>query len=298
VDERSRSALVASTTDTYVFVQLAYATILSRTASPDEIDHWCDAIRVGHWTRSEVLQDFVSSPEFREKASVEQAVRAGVESERWTIGTEPLWPGRTERVVETSWVLSRCHGAHRLLDVGYAHASPAYLAALADPSAMQLGEVFGVDLANRSVPGLRTAIGDLCSLPFKDAAFDVVTCISTLEHVGSDNRRYGVGRRLGQGTKRGALTELGRVLAPGGRLHVTVPFGEYEDHGWFVQYDERAWLELIRASDLVVQESEAFRHSDAGWVGVSRLDELAGVRYGDGVPGAKGVLCATLTTRP
>jgi O-antigen chain-terminating methyltransferase len=295
-EDDARALIEASEMDLRVFVRLVYTTVLSRTASSDEIDHWCNAIRDGRRTRSAVVEDFLTSPEFREKASVEQAVRTGIDNERWRLGGAPLWPGSSERVVEIAWVLSRCHGVGRLLDVGYANAAPAYLAALAEPSPLRLGRVYGVDLATRSIPGLRTTVGNLCRLPLRDGAFDVVTCISTLEHVGSDNRRYGIAPSLGQGTMAQALAEFARVLAPAGRLLVTVPFGKFEDRGWFVQFDERAWLDLIRASPFVVEESAVFRHGELGWVGASRLEEMADLRYGDGTAGASGVLCAELST--
>jgi SAM-dependent methyltransferase len=50
--------------------------------------------------------------------------------------------------------------------------------------------------------------GDLTRLPFPDAAFDVVTCVSVLEHMPVTVRVTG-------------LREMARVLRPGGRLILT-----------------------------------------------------------------------------
>lgn len=51
-------------------------------------------------------------------------------------------------------------------------------------------------------------VGDGISLPFADAAFDAVICTETLEHIVDDRR---------------ALSELARVLKPGGVLAISVP---------------------------------------------------------------------------
>jgi methionine biosynthesis protein MetW len=72
----------------------------------------------------------------------------------------------------------------------------------------------GVDISANGVKeaerlGLRTIqIGDAATLPFGDAAFDVVVCIEVLEHLFSPQA---------------ALAEIQRVLRPGGTAIITVP---------------------------------------------------------------------------
>ena len=69
---------------------------------------------------------------------------------------------------------------------------------------------------------------DLRKLPFENGSFETIVCVSTLDHVGMDNSAYGAtdtrsgdpGREVGL-----AVAELHRVLRPGGRLLVTVPYG-------------------------------------------------------------------------
>lgn len=82
-----------------------------------------------------------------------------------------------------------------------------------------LGELHGVPV--------RYVRGDLCALPFDDAAFDRVFCISVIEHL-PDERVDA------------AMRELRRVLRPGGRLLLTTDY--CEDAGaelWYEGPDRR-----------------------------------------------------------
>jgi SAM-dependent methyltransferase len=81
------------------------------------------------------------------------------------------------------------------------------------------GTVTGVELAPASLQIARErGVGDVLPgslaepLPFGDGAFDLAVALDVLEHVDDDAA---------------ALRELARVLAPGGRLLVTVP-----QYGW------------------------------------------------------------------
>jgi SAM-dependent methyltransferase len=82
----------------------------------------------------------------------------------------------------------------RVLDVGYAFAEPAYLAAL---TSLRAPGLVAVDVAEAVVPGVTPVRANVRSLPFERNSFDVVLCISTLEHVGSDDDRYGRGLASG-----------------------------------------------------------------------------------------------------
>lgn len=81
------------------------------------------------------------------------------------------------------------------------------------------GTVTGVELASQSLEVARArAVGPVLPgsldepLPFGDGAFDLALALDVLEHVRDDGA---------------ALRELARVVAPGGRLLVTVP-----QYGW------------------------------------------------------------------
>jgi len=149
----------------------------------------------------------------------------------------------------------------------------------------------------RSVPGLTITNGDVRSMPFDDSFFDLIFCISTIEHIGEDNTAYGV-PGSDRGVIRGdvqALREIRRVLRPGGRVIVTVPFGRSQQLGWQRQYDMPMWQDLIDRGGLVTDELNVFALSREGWT-TCRLDcELPSCEYHeDGAPGATAVLCSVL----
>jgi len=80
-------------------------------------------------------------------------------------------------------------------------------------------------LLETSVPGMTMSQADVRKLPYADGSFDLVTCISTLEHIGMDNSEWHIeGGQETEGDLK-ALVEMRRVLSGEGRLPVTVPFG-------------------------------------------------------------------------
>jgi SAM-dependent methyltransferase len=75
--------------------------------------------------------------------------------------------------------------------------------------------------------------GDLRDLPFQDDWFDSVVCISTLEHIGMDNTRYGGPHEENPASYLDAVSELRRVLRPEGTLFLSFPAGTARRLGWF-----------------------------------------------------------------
>jgi len=102
------------------------------------------------------------------------------------------------------------------------------------------------------------SFGDLRAMPFRDGAFSRVVCVSTLEHVAMDTTRFGAPVREGDDAS-AAVAELLRVLAPGGTLLATVPYGRASDHGWFRVLDRLE--QLIERVDDVSQRLNALESS-------------------------------------
>lgn len=201
--------------------------------------------------------------------------------------------GMSERVIEIPWVLSRLDGARRVLDVGPALAIPEYLAYLTRAG---IPDLHGVDLLETTVPGMMMSQADVRKLPYADGAFDLVTCISTLEHIGMDNSEWHIegGQEMEGDLK--ALQEIRRVLSADGRLLVTVPFGEAGRYGWFRQYSLPTWAGLIAQAGLRAAELQVFAYEPGGWKLSTEPGSLEHRQYrGLGAPGASALLCAALT---
>jgi SAM-dependent methyltransferase len=93
--------------------------------------------------------------------------------------------------------------------------------------------------------------GDICSMPFPDASFDLVLATDVIEHVDDDKR---------------AVAEITRVLRPGGRALITVPAFQSL---WGLQdrqshhkrrYRKRPLLEVLRSAGLKIERSYYFNY--------------------------------------
>jgi SAM-dependent methyltransferase len=273
------------------YVRRLYRLALRRDPDDEALARSVEKLSEGTLSRAALLAELVASDEFERVRVLDDAVafaawaRAADERPRGLQGP----PATGERVIEIPWTLARYRGESRVLDVGFVFAEPEWQAAL---TAAVPGEVVGVDLAEGVVPGYRGVVADVRSLPLDDGALDVAFCISTLEHVGRDNRRYGLAAEDDPDGMTAALRELRRVLGRGGRLLLTVPCGDREELDWLVQLGEREWLDLFEASGFLVFEHELYELDADGWRAVAALG--AGLGYGSRGPAAAAVLCAEL----
>jgi SAM-dependent methyltransferase len=292
VDPSVAASLEAYAGPDEAFVERAFREVLRRPLDDESRTRALAKLADGTLSRATFLHELVTAPEALRVRELDDSVALGLgaraRGER--LGWLQAPAGTDERVVEVPWVLSRLVAAGRVLEVGYAYAEPVYLAGL-----LRAGvELVGVDLAERDVEGMECLTADVRSLPLPDDSVDQALLVSTLEHVGADNSGYGLGAEEEPGSRAEALTELGRVLRPGGRLLVTVPLGEPGDHGWFRLDDVAGWTSLFTAAGLFVEEQEAYALGDEGWRVAPAFDPR-GVGYGDRGPAASAVLCTELS---
>ena len=265
------------------FVERAYLTLLRRPVDDEARARARARLADGTLSRAAILAELTGSDEFARLRTLDDAIATALAHGPQRALTAP--PG-DERTIEIPWALGRARGAKRVLDAGSAFAEPAYLAALA---ALGADEVVAVDLAPVEIPGVRAVVADLRNLPLEDGSFDLALCISTIEHVGFDNTVYGIDVEPDENGIAAALGELRRVLAPDGRLVVTVPTGAHEEHGWFVQLEPDAWRAQFAAAGFDTTEEETYALGPEGW---ASAEDVAGARYGK--QGAGAVLCAEL----
>jgi SAM-dependent methyltransferase len=111
---------------------------------------------------------------------------------------------------------------------------------------------------------------DLINLPIKDNYYDLISCISTLEHVGCDNSSYCANDGKITNYKKNydflkAAKELLRVLAPRGKLLLTIPYGKYMHLGMIQQFDEEMLDLLMDAFRGYETECTFFKYEENGW---------------------------------
>jgi SAM-dependent methyltransferase len=197
----------------------------------------------------------------------------------------------SERVVEIPWILSRYQSEGRVLDIGSAFALALYIRYLRQ---LHIPELHGVDLGAARVGGMTMARADVRHMPYEDAYFDLILCVSTLEHIGRDNVNYGVGVSDDARGDYVALAEMRRVLSPTGRILITVPFGRPGDYGWFKQFDLASFDDLLNETRLTAEELSVYGYSASGWAKVRDPSTQRGGYREDGAPAATAVLCAAL----
>jgi SAM-dependent methyltransferase len=216
-----------------------------------------------------------------------------------------LGPGMDERVIEYPWLFS-CQPRGRALDAGSVCNHPHILDRL-------LPRVDALTIATlkpeqTSFPerGIGYVYCDLRELPFRDNWFDTVISLSTLEHVGMQNEIYGdhTPRAADPAAELAVVTsELQRVLQPGGKILLSVPYGRREDHGWFRQLNCADVEELIAAFEPVESSLTVFAYTSDGWQRAD-LESAADAAYSDaiarstpaydGAPAARAVVCVKL----
>jgi hypothetical protein len=175
------------------------------------------------------------------------------------------------RVVEIPWCLSRLR-ATSVRDVLDAGSSLNYLPVVTSPPLQGKRLTIATFAPERRCYwelGISYVFGDLRALQLRDECVDAICCISTIEHVGMDNERYasdvGESRRGASNEFEVAIGDLRRMLRSGGRLMITFPFGRYEDHGWFQQFDAALTDRLIAsfAPSRVIEN--VFKYEADGW---------------------------------
>lgn len=116
--------------------------------------------------------------------------------------------------------------------------------------------------------------GDLRNLPFRDNFFEEIVCQSTIEHIDMDNSMYGYNLKstLELVTNKSyeylkVIDELLRVLKTNGQLLMTFPYGKFENHGFFQQFDDEMVSRIVdKMKDLGSFELTFFKYLPDGWI--------------------------------
>jgi SAM-dependent methyltransferase len=190
----------------------------------------------------------------------------------WNPNVLPVgWGWRLdERVVEYPWFFARLpRGEGRLLDAGSTLNFPYILRHPRIKEKKTFISTLAPESAAYWADGISYIYEDIRDSCFRDAYFDFICCISTMEHVGLDNTVFYTSdqrKRETGGDYKTFLIELHRVLRKGGRLYLTIPFGKHINHGWLQVFDADMIDEIVslfRPSSIV---ETIYQYNSDGWI--------------------------------
>jgi ubiquinone/menaquinone biosynthesis C-methylase UbiE len=217
-----------------------------------------------------------------------------------------------ERVIEYPWIFSNLtDNPEKLLDAG----STLNFKSIIEHPKVESKDVtiftFSPEKNCFNKKGISYVYGDLRALPFKDNWFDTIVSQSTIEHIDMDNSIYGYDITHNEDeTKKSydyleAVKEMLRVLDSNGNLLITFPYGKFENHGFFQQFDEEMLNRLLELfNNLGDFDCTFFKYSNEGWL-FSEKDELVNVvsynphtgkgKLNDNAAHCRSVVCINFT---
>lgn len=175
-----------------------------------------------------------------------------------------------ERVVEYPWVFSRINYQQQMvLDAGSALNFPYLLESPALKTQKVVICTLAPEINHYKSNRVSYVYDDLRQLMFKDQLFDTIVSISTIEHVGMDNTKLytqdGDFNEACNSDYLQVISELKRLLKPGGKLLITVPFGKKQKFDWLQQFDLNMVNTVINRFDGSSHHVDYFRYQNDGW---------------------------------
>lgn len=231
--------------------------------------------------------------------------------------TVPEIPGFSERIVEVPkaayWLKQFASGdSCNILDIGYTMSSLDWLGLLLKLNEQDNCTVNAMDIIKparvqsrypeawlEAIFKVPVEIGDIRDMTMQEGHFDVVTCISTIEHIGFDEAEE---EDTGTAFKRSedetvvrlnraddvddsVLAQFHKALKTGGHVIITTPMGKggavllKDSLGLFTrqwEYETDSWNNLVHQEGFEVVEQSFYGLEDDGvWHKVSKPSDLS-----------------------
>ena len=164
----------------------------------------------------------------------------------------PETKGLDERVVEYYWLLNELKKYRgKLLDAGSTINFPIILEKLLNNFVITIQTLYPEN-NNSFKHGVSYVYSDLLEKNFKDNYFDIITCISTLEHIGFDNEIYKTLNKVKKVKKKKlmyleVIRNFRSYLKKNGVLFITLPFGKHQKFKDLQQFDKKMIDNIIKA---------------------------------------------------
>lgn len=175
-----------------------------------------------------------------------------------------------ERVVEYPWFFSRLKATEQIiLDAGSVLNHRQILTANILKGRKLYISTLYYEGCQDIAPSPSYVYGDLRHMCFKDDFFDAICSLSTMEHIGLDNTKFYTPDPVNNENEKysylEAVSEIRRVLRPGGTVYLSVPFGIYKNHGWFQVFDNEMLHRLVEVFDPAKLDMSYFRYENDQW---------------------------------
>ena len=174
-----------------------------------------------------------------------------------------------ERIVEIPWVINEINKkGGKLLDAGSTLNFEYILKKLKNRNKIFITTLYP---EKNSYNDLRVSYTyeNLSDLSFKDQFFDVVACISTLEHVGFNNDIYNYGKFKQKEKNKtdflNVISNLFRVLKKNGTLLISIPFGKKGIYENMQQFDLAELNKIINNLNIKKQTCLFYRYYNNKW---------------------------------
>jgi len=172
----------------------------------------------------------------------------------------------SERIVEYPFVfallgLDKKREGKKILDVGCYYSNfPIQLASMGF-------KTWGIDVTPYQLrhPNFTFVRGDIQKTKFRSNFFDMVTAISTVEHIGVGY----YGDKKGKTSDRDAVKEIARITKKSGKFILTVPYSKVFRMGKTQRFYDKKSLELLLKSYFKIRNIFIFQSKNGKWFPVN-----------------------------